>query len=350
MSGISGRKEDHINLAIRGDVGFRAKSTLLECVELIHNSLPELAVDEIDLSCRVFGKRLRAPLLITGMTGGTERAGNINRALAKVAEECGVAFGVGSQRPMLTDPAVAVSYQVRDVAPTALILGNLGVVQASEMTTPAVQSLVDGIGADALCVHLNPAQEMAQPGGDRNFRGGEATFARLITGLSVPVIAKETGCGVAPGVARRLQALGVRDIDVSGAGGTSWVAVETHRATADQKRLGERFWDWGLPTAVCTALLGPLGLRTLIASGGVDNGLDAARAIALGAHVVGMARPVIQAWDAGGEPAVKSLLSAVEQELRTAMCLVGAKDLHALRGAPRVIGEPLGSWLRQLSS
>lgn len=249
---------------------------------------------------------------------------------------------------MLTDPSCAKTYEVRDVAPTALLFGNIGVVQATSMATAEVQGLVDAIGADALCVHLNPAQEAVQPGGDRDFRKGEDTFRRLTAELSVPVIAKETGCGISPSVGRRLLAAGLRDVDVSGAGGTSWVAVEAQRAAEPQRQLGERFWDWGIPTAASVALLAPLGFRTVIASGGMNHGLDAARAAALGADLIGMARPVLKALDAGGLDGLDDFLSGVEAELKTAMSLVGATNLSELRAAPRVLLEPLGTWLRQL--
>jgi isopentenyl-diphosphate delta-isomerase len=225
-TGISQRKADHIELCATGDVGFRSKTTLLEQVELVHDSLPELALDEIDLSVSILGKQLRAPLFIAGMTGGTARARDINRELAAIAEERGYGFGLGSQRAMLRGDRDE-TYQVREVAPTALILGNIGAVQARELSTDAVTDLIGRVGADALCVHLNPAQEVVQPGGDRYFAGALGAIERLAEELAVPVVAKETGCGIGPRAARRLARAGVRHVDVSGAGGTSWVAVET---------------------------------------------------------------------------------------------------------------------------
>ena len=256
MSKIQSRKADHIELAARGDVGFREKTTLFECVQLVHCSLPELAYDDIDLSCRAFGKTLRAPLLISGMTGGTEQAREINMTLAGIAEEQGYAFGLGSQRPMLTQPELAATYRVRKEAPSAPLLGNLGLVQAVRLSTAQVQGLVDDVGADALCVHLNPAQEMIQANGDRDFRGGDETLRRLVSELSVPVVAKETGAGLSRAVAGRLRGLGVEHVDVSGAGGTSWVGVETERAAnEDQRALGELLWDWGIPTAAADTQL-----------------------------------------------------------------------------------------------
>lgn len=344
MSQISKRKNDHLDLAARGDVGFRQKTTLLECVELVHDAMPELNLDEVDLQVRVLGRTLRAPLILAGMTGGTERAKDINRELAAIAEERGYGFGLGSQRPMLKDPATAETYQVRDIAPSTLVLGNLGAVQASALPTARVAELVSAVGADALCVHLNPAMEVVQSEGDREFRGVEATYQRLASELEVPVIAKETGCGLSPSVARRLAACGIRDVDVSGAGGTSWVGVETERAQTEDRPLGEAFWDWGIPTAASLVCVAPVRFRTVIATGGIATGLDAARALVLGAHAVGIARPVLQALEQGGRERALAFLGNVERELRTALLLMGARDVAAARSRPRLIRGELARW------
>src|SRR5450432_1768103 len=224
MADIAERKIDHLDLATSGDVGFKRTTTLFECVRLVHDALPELHVDAIDLSCTVLGKTLRAPILIAGMTGGAARAERINLELAAIAEERGYAFGLGSQRAMLKRPETKSSYAVRRVAPNALLLGNLGVVQAAKMSSAEIQDLVGAVSADALCIHLNPAMEIVQEEGDRDFRGGLETLQRLAAELTVPIIAKETGCGLSQSVAARLRRVGVAHVDVSGAGGTSWVA------------------------------------------------------------------------------------------------------------------------------
>jgi isopentenyl-diphosphate delta-isomerase len=350
MSDISQRKSDHLRLAVEGDVAFRNRSALFECVELVHNALPEVHFDDVNLEVNVLGKLLKAPLLIAGMTGGTSEAGRINRELASVAEEHGYAFGLGSQRAMLKNPSQVSTFQVRDVAPDALLLGNIGMTQARELATEQLGELCERVGADALCVHLNPAMELIQAEGDRDFRGGEELFRRLAADLLIPVIAKETGCGIAPGVARRLLACGVRHVDVSGAGGTSWVAVETLRAAEAQKKLGEQFWDWGIPTAASVALLAPLGFRTIFATGGVSNGMTVAKAVALGASVCGVARPVLQALESGGRAGAVAHLKQIELELRAAMVLVGAANICALRSAPRVIRGELRDWTSQLAT
>jgi isopentenyl-diphosphate delta-isomerase len=349
MSDISSRKDDHLALCARGDVSFRETTTLLECVRLVHCALPDLNLEDLRLETIVLGKKLRAPLVIAGMTGGSERAKSINRDLASLAEERGYAFGLGSQRAMLRDPALAESYRVRDVMPTGLLLGNIGMVQARDMSTGEISDLVEAVGADALCVHLNPAMELVQREGDHDFRGGLATFERLAQELSVPVVAKETGCGISAHVARQLRSVGVRHLDVSGAGGTSWVAVETQRSEGPQRDLGEALWDWGIPTAASVALAAPLGFDTIIATGGLKSGLDVAKAIALGAHAGGIARPVLQAYDAAGRAGAAELLARVEAELKAALLLTGTRDAKALESVPRVLAPELREWLQQAS-
>ena len=349
---IGHRKADHLALCAEGDVGFRARTTLLEQVRLVHDALPDMALGDVDTSVTLFGKTLRAPLVIASMTGGTDEAGRINRELAGIAEERGYGFGLGSQRAMLVRPATGPSYHVRQIAPGTLVLGNVGVVQARAMTTSEVRVLCDEVGADALCVHLNPAMELVQPGGDRDFSQGLATIARLVRDMGLPVVVKETGCGIGPSVGRRLREVGVKHVDVSGAGGTSWVGVETRRAEAagdaGARALGEALWDWGIPTAASVALLATQGFETIVATGGVGTGLDVARAIALGATAAGIARPVLRALAADGRAGALSFLDGIEAELRAAMLLTGSRDVAALRRAPRVVVGELGGWISQL--
>ncbi len=339
---LASRKDDHIALCADGDtVAFRARTTLFEEVELVHDALPELAVGDIDLACTFAGKRLRAPLIIAAMTGGTPQATRINRDLALVAEEEGIGFAFGSQRPLLVR-GVRDGYEVREVAPSTLVLGNIGVVQARETSTARLREMLDASGADALCVHLNPAMEVVQPEGDDDFRGGVDTIRRLVEEFDRTVIVKETGCGLSRRVGERLRAIGVTHVDTSGAGGTSWVGVEAKRAHAGQAALGERYWDWGIPTAASVLQLRGLGF-TICATGGVQHGLDAARAIALGATCAGIARPFLQA-QARGLDALREAVRGVIAELRVAHLLTGSRDGGALRSAPLLLGPRLERW------
>jgi isopentenyl-diphosphate delta-isomerase len=337
---------DHLSLCASGEVDFRDQGTLLEQVQLVHDALPDFHFDEVDLTTDLLGKKLRAPVVISGMTGGAEQAAAINRDLARAAEHLGLGFGLGSQRAMVLHPELTWTYAVRDVAPTALLLGNLGMVQAREMSTNAIRELVAAVGVDALCVHLNPAMELIQPGGDRDFRGGRETLRRLHGELGKPVVAKETGCGLSRSVGMAVLRTGVTAVDVSGAGGTSWVGVETKRAFGEARRLGEEFWDWGIPTAASVGLLGDLGL-TIIATGGLRSGMDVARAIALGATAGGLAAPVLRAHRDGGYDGVVAFLEHVIAGVRAATFLAGCRTPAELRRAPKVLGPSLRAWLEQ---
>jgi isopentenyl-diphosphate delta-isomerase len=343
---IQRRKDDHLDLCATDDVAFRGTTTLLERVQLVHQSLPDLHVDQIDTSVHLLGKTLRLPLVIAAMTGGTERAAEVNRDLAALAEAHGLGFGLGSQRAMHRQPETAWTYQVREWAPSTLILGNMGVVQARELPSREIAKVVSDIGADALCVHLNPAQEIVQPGGDRDFRGGVDTYKRLAAELTVPVLGKETGCGISYQTALKLRAAGISTVDTSGAGGTSWVGVETLRAQGDQAQLGNLLWDWGIPTAASVHACVRAGMTT-IATGGVQSGLDAVRALALGATAVGIARPLLQAHVRGGKAEAERFIQQLATEIRAVMLLCGAPDVQALRTVPRLIFSPLREWMAQ---
>jgi len=343
MSEHASRKEDHLDLCATDQVAFQGKTTLLEQVQLIHEALPELHVRDVDLRTELLGKTLSAPLVIAAMTGGMQRAENVNRDLAQVAEERGLAFGFGSMRPLLTE-GVRLGYQVRDVAPTALILGNIGVVQARDASAQALADMIGIAGCDALCVHLNPAMEVIQPGGDEDFRGGLDTITRLHEELSVPIVVKETGCGLSRATGKKLVALGIQTVDTSGAGGTSWVGVETLRARARSRALGERFWDWGIPTAASVAQLDGLGLD-IIATGGVMHGLDITRALALGARAGGMARPFLMAWNEAGLDGARRAADQVIEEIRLACLLTGSRTPVDLSTKPIVLGADLLRWV-----
>lgn len=344
---IARRKADHLEVAASGRADFE-KSTLLEHVHLVHQALPELALDAIDLSTELAGCTLRAPIVITGMTGGTADATQVNKDLARAAQAAGVAFGVGSQRAMAEHPEYEASYQVRDVAPDVVLFGNVGGVQALAMGPERVVELAKRIGANAICVHLNPGQELIQARGDRDFRGVLDGIARLVALGKLPVIVKETGCGLSPHAAAQLMSIGVQTVDVAGAGGTSWVAVEAVRATdGDAQSLGHELWDWGVPTAVSVAACRAAGLTT-IASGGMRSGYDIARAIALGARAGGFAAPALRAQQAGGREAVERLLAQVAMSIRSVCLLAGCGKAADLAKAPRHLGGELRTYLEDL--
>jgi len=344
MSGIQDRKLSHLDLCSEQDVEF-GRTTLLEEVHLFHDALPELSVDEIDPSVELLGRRLHAPVLISGMTGGATRAADVNRALATAAQKFGLGMGVGSQRAMLEHPEAAESYRLRDVAPDILLLANLGAVQARDVAPAAISELVESIGADALCVHLNAAQELVQDEGDRDFRGCSEALERIGSQLPVPLVVKETGCGMSPALVARLRGLGVRYVDVSGAGGTSWTGVESLRGSRAQRELGAELWNWGVPTAASVMYAHKAGLRT-IASGGIRGAHDTVRALALGADAVSLALPFLRAYTSEGERGAMNFARDLTEGIRALMLLLGIRRTQELRDVPRVLGPGLQAWAR----
>ncbi len=329
------RKKQHIDLTLKADVRFKRKTTGLEELEFVHNALPELNLDDVTTSIRFLGKDLRLPLMVSCMTGGTKEAQAINRSLAAVCEETGIAMGVGSQRQAMENRTYHKTCSVvREVAKTIPVVGNIGAAEVARMKSPDdARRLVELISADAFTVHLNPLQEFLQPEGDTNFSGVLGGIAMLVKGLPVPVIVKEIGGGISAGVARRLLDVGVRYIDVAGAGGTSWAGIETLRST--DRAFAESFWDWGIPTAIAVsevAKLKSVAQRfTLIASGGILSGFDVAKCIALGADLAAAARPMITALHAGGRRELQRVIDSWARQLRGVMFLTGSKTVADLQ-------------------
>ncbi|MFN0121050.1 MAG: type 2 isopentenyl-diphosphate Delta-isomerase [Blastocatellia bacterium] len=343
---LAERKRSHFDLCAHQDVEFRHKTTLLEHVELIHQPLTETALDKIDLRAQVFGKRLNFPIVITGMSGGTAETGRFNREIAALANRLGIGFGVGSQRVMLNHPEAVDSFRVRDVAPDVLLLGNIGIAQTRQLSGARLRWLLETIGADALCIHLNTPMEIIQEHGDHDFRGSLTAIARAVSELGPDnIIIKETGCGFARESARRMTDIGIKWIDVSGAGGTSWVAVETLRNRV-QRQLGEAFRDWGIPTAASVCELRGLPVN-MIASGGIRTGMQAAKSLALGARLAGVALPVVRAWVRDGVRGVEEFLHGFCAELRAAMMLSGCARVEDLNLSRVVINGPLRDWIQQ---
>jgi len=343
------RKRDHLEPFRRGDVSARQGTTWLECVSLIHSALPQLSVDDISVETEYAGHKFNAPLFITGMTGGTSEALEINRALARIAERMGIGFGLGSGRAMLENPDLTSTYQVRSQAPNIFLAWNLGGVQLKSTPLSKIKAALDEIEANSLCIHLNPAQEMMQLEGDRDFRGVLEAIEELVKFLNCPVIIKETGAGISRAVGQELKRVGVKYVDVAGQGGTSWVGVELQRQGREDDPELSAFWDWGIPTAASLCNLSDSGME-LIASGGIRFGLDAARAVALGAKLVGVAAPVISAFFKDGERGSERVLCGILNGLKTTMLLTGCKSLEELRDSPKVISGPLLDWINATNS
>ena len=333
------RKQDHLRIVTDESVGAIGVTTGLERYRLVHCALPELDLAKIDTSIQFLGRGLRAPILISGMTGGVERGAEINRRLAAAAQELGCAMGVGSQRVAIEEPSLAQLFRLRDVAPDILLLANLGAAQLNYGYGPdECRRAVDKIDADALVLHFNPLQEALQVGGNTNWSGLLRGIEDVCASLEVPVVVKEVGWGISTRVARQLKEAGVAAIDIGGAGGTSWSEVERHRApTAVLRRVCGSFAGWGIPTAdtLLMARAAAPGVP-LIASGGLRTGVEAAKAIALGADLAGFAAPLLRAA-AESEEGAYDLLAALIDELRLSMFCCGAGDLAQLKRAELIV-------------
>ena len=336
---ISDRKLEHLLICENYDVEFKNKTTGFEDIELIHNVLPEIDKKDIDLSTSVFGKKLDSPLFITAITGGHPTAKNINKQLAIAAENNGIALGVGSQRAACEHPELADTYSVvRENAPDCLLVGNIGAPQLN-----LAEKAVEMLDADILAIHLNPLQESIQPEGDLDARGYLELIGQISKAVDIPVVAKETGCGISAESAKELVKAGVDYIDIEGAGGTSWAAVETYRA--EDRYLGEIFWDWGIPTAVSTVEVVNAVDVPVISSGGIRTGLEAAKAIALGADAVGMALPFLK--NSASQEQLNRFIERFNDSLRIAMFLVGANNINELKQSNLVIRGKTREWLTE---
>lgn len=341
---IQQRKADHIRINLEEDVGFRQLTTGLERFHFVHQALPELNLEEIDINLTLFDKRVHAPILVSSMTGGTEHAKQINTNLAKACQSTGLAMGVGSQRASIVNQNTSDTFFVRDIAPDILLFANIGAVQLNYGFGMAeCRQAVDIIQADGLILHLNPLQEVFQVGGDLNWSELADKIAEVCSGLDVPVIVKEVGWGISDGVARQLLAAGVNAIDVAGAGGTSWSQVEMHRnPTPRLQRLGEIFRDWGIPTAdslqAVAAVRDELQREDVLifASGGIRNGLEIAKCVALGADLVGLAIPFLKRAVESADAVIEEM-NLLMEELRIAMFCSGAGSIGQLRQPRRLM-------------
>lgn len=333
------RKNDHLDIVLNPTRAVKQTTTGFERWHFEHCALPELDLDAIDLHTSLFGRSMQAPVLISSMTGGASRARDINRHLAEAAQKLGLAMGVGSQRVAIEgDGDWGLDSELRKLAPDIPLLANLGAAQLTGARgVDYAQRAVEMIGADALIVHLNPLQEALQNGGDRNWRGVLAAIEQAVNTLQVPVIVKEVGAGLSPAVAKRLANAGVAMLDVAGAGGTSWAAVEGERAnSAHGRAVAMAFANWGIPTAdALCAIRQRLPTMPLIASGGINNGIDVAKAIRLGANLAGQAAAVLGSATTSSE-AVAEHFQVVIEQLRVVCFCTGSANLAALKRATLV--------------
>lgn len=345
------RKAEHISISLKHNVQARKVTTGFEDAIFIHKALPEINRQQIDLSTTVFGHKFAAPLIAGAITGGTQEATKINATIAEAIEELGLGMGLGSQRAALEDKKLEESFAVaRKKAPSAFLIANIGGVQlVNGYGLKEVKKAMNMIEADALAIHLNALQETAQPEGQTNFAGILEKVGQIAEELDKPIIVKETGAGIAAEEAKKLQAAGAKGIDVSGAGGTSWAAVEYYRAKelqdAFRRRLGDLFWDWGIPTAASVVEVSQTVSIPVIASGGVRNGVDVAKALALGSSLTSLSQPVLRAAVKGVQE-TRGMLSLLMDELRNVMFLVGAESIEALCKVPVVMVGRTSEWLR----
>ena len=334
-SPISQRKLDHLRVSLEEDVQAKEISAGFERYSFTHSALPELDLAEVDISLEALGKKLRAPLIISSMTGGTDLAWGINRNLAVAAQSIGIGLALGSERAAIEHPSLAYTYRVREVAPDILLLANLGAVQLNNgFGLKECVLAVENMEADALVLHLNPLQECLQDGGNTNFKGLLEKIDYLAHHLPVPVVVKEVGWGISFTVAQLLAKAGIKGLETAGAGGTSWSEVEKHLAKGENRRtVAENFASWGIPTAqsilACRKATPDL---LVVGSGGIRTGVEAAKAIALGADLVGMGRPLLRPATVSST-AVEERVRRLLEEMRIAMFCVGAGSLAQLRKA-----------------
>lgn len=344
------RKLDHMNICLEKDVNSR-KSTLFECVHLIHNALPELNLDSIDTSTLFLNHKFSAPLIIDAMVGGSPESLKINENLALAAEEFGIGMVVGSQRAGICSPSLAETYSiVRKRAPNIFLASNIGAVQLLRgFGKEEAKKCIEMIDANAFVIHLNPLQEAIQVGGEPYYEGIMNKIRELITQIDIPVIVKEVGFGISKEVATKLELAGASAINVSGSGGTSWSAVEHYRALAlndrEKSELGQIFWDWGIPTAVSLIETRKAVRIPIIASGGIRTGLEIAKSLVLGANLTGMALPLLK-HAAISKESLLSFLRKIILELKTVMFAIGCNNIKSMREVRYIITGELAEWLR----
>ncbi len=323
------RKVQHVKIVLEKNVQHTTPPGF-DDVNFYHYALPELNFSEINTETTFLKRKFSLPFMVLSMTGGHETVEKINKDIAMACEEKNIVMGVGSQRAMIEKPELTRTFKVKDVAPKVFLCGNVGGYQLTRYPFEKIETMVSSIEADALCIHLNPLQEIVQPEGDHNWKGVLAAIERTCDKIGIPVIAKEVGAGINTEVCKELESAGVSAIDVSGTGGTSWAGIEVHRKGADA---GNLYWNWGVPTVTALQEASKAVKLPLIASGGVRNGLHVAKAIRLGATLAGGASPFLKRQNTGGSQGVKEEIEKWETELKIAMFLTRSRNLQALKKA-----------------
>jgi isopentenyl-diphosphate delta-isomerase len=345
MTTTEKRKQSHLSICVNEDVAFKKKTTLFEEIELVHCALPELNLDDIDSSVKIFGKTLQSPLIIGAMTGGAGEREKLNQNFAKAAAKANIGFSLGSIRPALENPKLIKEFSVRDTAPDILLFSNIGGNQLAEFGAKKIIALSKKIGADAVTVHLNAAMELIQPGGDTAFAGILEQISHLVDEAdSYPVTVKAIGMGLSYNDGILLKKAGVSTVETAGAGGTSWIGVETLRSEGMDEAIGNVLWDFGIPTAVTTAWMVDAGFK-VISSGGISNSLDMAKALSLGADLTAIARPMLQAVNEDPENGLDDKIRALTAGLKYVMMCCGAGSIKELATVPRVIGGTLSHYI-----
>jgi len=347
---IKRRKREGIEIPLKENIQGRTASTYLEYVKLLHNALPEINYDQIDLSIEFLNRSFSAPLIIDSMTGGTDEAFVINKRLGLIAERYGLGMGLGSQRAGLKSDKLVESYSIaRKVAPNAFLIANIGGAQLSDgLSNSDILKIIKMIDANALAIHLNPLQELIQPEGEPRFKGILKKISNLVNEVEIPIIVKEVGSGISADVAIKLEKSGINSINVAGAGGTSWAGIEKIRADQHNEylksQLGELFWDWGIPTALSILLVSNSVKIPVIASGGLRNGLEIAKCLILGANVCAMAFPFLKRASKSEEE-LEKFTQLILSEIRATMFLLGAKDVHSLKNTRYILIDKLANVL-----
>ncbi len=348
MNKTEKRKLEHIDICLNKNVSFKKKTTLFEDIDLVYSPLPELRKKDISTETSFLGKKFKIPFMASAITGGAKKAEKLNKDIAKACQNLGIGMQLGSQRAMLEKKELSFTYSVRDVAPDIFLCGNIGVTQLVEYSVQEIRSALEMVDADALCVHINAAQEIIQPEGSHDFRNGIKQINKISGSLTLPVIVKEVGHGIDKETARKLAKTKISAIDVQGAGGTSWIAVDSFRSEdARGGGVGQTFREFGIPTAASLFEVKSAFRKPLIASGGIRTGLDAAKSVACGASLCGLALPVLKAQNKAGSKGVEKLFEKLNRELVTAMFMTSSKNIKELSKTDYLVKGCLKDLLEQ---